>query len=556
MLTGQGNHGELSLQIKGDKNVSLKSGDKVAITNLPSGWSIAPDNPLWKWTSGGLTWTGTEPFPVSETPQLIGLTVTPPSGAGVGGTQVNVQLEKSDRTALSTTAYIVFNLMAPQSSLTAYAETPALVILTSPSAVPYPNTVHCKLLALAEVPSTQLTLSFHGRDAHGNTVDLSRDIKSDAIGIDVEDHPSVIFTNKGDGTWTATLPGLTLLQTLDVKIKNLSLSSTGQSPLVLLEVRCKTGQNTASAWFMAFGPYTVGVELDTTNPDQGNYRVGVGNSSTFDVYCCHAWTLIQNHMVQVPLDWFILDAAGQKVFPPVPARFSLNGQDPIEQQSEALYQIGRNTLCWVDTSNTTIARCDIDMVTSTSVGPFSFRDLDLSGWDFSNWTNLVGSDFTNAVLVFTKLSGARLDNCKMDGVTMVSDLFSIVGASFKGASFKGASIGNGKRSPLSSFNQCDLSGCNFDGASFEFCGMTDCNLDSSTFRKATISVICGNSKLANVDFSGSMLGDNFYDCDVSNANLRTAGISVLILTSNLTDSEGPCIMPPGWSLKDGEFVYH
>lgn len=320
MMAGQGNPGTLTLRVDGDQPVSLNAGEVLAIKNLPSGWSITPSDADWSWNGSGLTWKGTDAFVVSASPQIVYLTVTPPNSAGQGNTQVGVLLTKSDATAKTTMAYIVFSLVASQPSLAAYAETPALVLLSDPSAVGYPNTIHCALLALAQVPSTQLTLSFHGRDADGGTVDLSGAIKSDALGITVEGHSEIGFTNNGDGTWTATLPALTAPDTLHVKIAGLSISAT---TLALLEVRCETGQGNASGWFMAFGPYTLSVELDTTNPNEGKYTLRVGDPSTFLAYFLDT-TIIQDNEVPVPLLWFTLDAGGQKVFPPVPARFSLN----------------------------------------------------------------------------------------------------------------------------------------------------------------------------------------------------------------------------------------
>ncbi|AUX46333.1 uncharacterized protein SOCE26_078380 [Sorangium cellulosum] len=558
-----GTHGGLTLQIGGKADVKLNSGDQLVIADLPSGWKIGTDIiSSWKWTgsgeTGALTWKGEAPFtvPHSGPSQSIGLTVTPAEGAPPPATTVHPQL-KSDGRFISGQGSLTFQLTDPRASLTAFAGPPAVVILTEPGGtqVPCYNTLHSELLALASIAKTTLTLSFKGFDDQNNSVPLSGVINGDGVRIDAG---GIRFSKQQDDTWQATDFAMNEGDTLDVKISQLSVSSTS---VARLEVHFETNQDKASAWFTAFGPYTLTVEFISNDPSASKYRFGVNSSSTY-VVGVQDESVISGGQLPVPLDWVVLDGENQPVYPPLGARFYLNNSNPPPgQPSDFYFNVGKNTLYWLDASNNVISQCEIDVLASTAVGPFDLSGMDLDNWKMSRWS-LGNTDRGKASnLSNTKLEGSDLyplhksvfDNCKFDGATIVF-AYQISFASFAGASFTGAKIGDASQNQFT-FNLCNLSNCDFTGATFDTLTVWGCDFTSSKFTNVKFTQVdfdqwaemgSKDTNFTGADFSGATFnGGRIKFCDVSNANFGAATFSN-VETATLHFGGGMPTPPAGW----------
>jgi uncharacterized protein YjbI with pentapeptide repeats len=143
--------------------------------------------------------------------------------------------------------------------------------------------------------------------------------------------------------------------------------------------------------------------------------------------------------------------------------------------------------------------------------------------DFSD-VDLTGANFANATLSNANLTGANLTNTNFNGASLIGA--SLSSAQLNQTQFQGGALGGVEQDQAAdlsyayamscSFEQCNLYGVNFGGAT-----IIECNFKSAPLSEADFS----NAYLPNADFKDSTLqgvkfdGAFMVECDLTNADL-------------------------------------
>lgn len=409
MTPGVSNRGTLSIaSAQPGGSVSLSKNEYVTIQINQSGWTIAAtDTSNWKVTSGSFGRGGTQfylemlttPAPPDENngedkqenlfldlqsaePITVGLTITPPDASPV--LKVGVELLDSTKSQLSYITQVTFNYLAPGVPLLAFSVNPTVALLTTPADTEFSNSLKCELYNNygKAITAATLTLQLQAFDSSGHPVSITQSLAATSVGGNLD----WTFSSVSE-QWSATIStSLGSADQLDVDITNFVLNESGIAEVKAVFTVSGIGtvqEYQTTAVFEAYGPYTLTLALDSTDPNAKFYQFSGTGAGPYDI------NPLNSTLDQPPLLPELTDSTNTVIYPPVPGWFSWDKTKPYfpsghtlpEGQSSPVYYL-------VSTPNGGYT----PLTTATADLSFMPQTLQAAGYDQA-YTNASGQVF-------------------------------------------------------------------------------------------------------------------------------------------------------------------
>ncbi len=360
VISGQDNRGKLELVANGsDQNIPLKPGLQLAFLDLPQEWQITSTSGDWVTstisfrgsTYPTLKYMGVEAvipsvvhiFPKPElsgetaTPTLVWVDILVPGNAP-DKTQVQVELFQ-DTTLISNQASLLLSTISPNAPFVAFADAPGLVLVTDPRSIKFQNHLGIALLNLQSKDQTKIgvTLSLAALDSSGNPVAIDKAFGS----VSVTGGGSWTYDSEGK-QWTTTISSVAGNSRVPIAIDQLALD---EASIELLQATftLKLGDESpyqTAAWFEAFGPFDLSVELSKVASTAIFYRLTEQNTGVYSV------NSLNKNMNAPPLQPSLIDGSGNIVYPPIPGWFSWKPGERVFPSNYPLAN-GHNTLYYL-----------------------------------------------------------------------------------------------------------------------------------------------------------------------------------------------------------------
>ena len=348
---GTDNNGTLNLSsLSSNTSLVISSGDVVQIEIFHlEGWSLTVnDSTDWKSVSTRygyqLEYVGTKT--ITRAPGTVsspGPTADIPISLDFPGSATAVTMEISLLSGVSgdplssNTARLSLSTIQPQNPFSAYAQAPALVILTENINIDFLNTFKCELVNhnSSNVSSVTLVMTLTATDSQGNTVDISQQLGSAVV----QSQQDTWKVGSSAQTWSYTFDSVDQGTNIDVVISQLPLPCPSIATLTaLFEITSgDTAPYLSEAIVQAFGPYSLSVSLEESDSDYIFYSLKETGAGAFEV------NPLNENLDTPPLLPQILDANNNSVFPPIPAWFSWDKSTPVFSSSHQLNN-GSNSL--------------------------------------------------------------------------------------------------------------------------------------------------------------------------------------------------------------------
>lgn len=340
VVAGQPNIGDLELTATGtDQPPPISPGQQLAFLDLPAGWTITPRSSDWQastvsWRGGSLpalTYVGSAMrFPsfvhvlAPETRTAAAMTgdadslnipvavVVPENVPNL----VRVQLQLFGGGApVSSQSSVLFNSVAPDAPYVAFANAPAVVLVTDPDAIAFPNALDVTLLNLRTTAGADIaaTLTLAAFDAGQNPVTISSALDA----VEVTGGGAAWTYAPASHAWTATIAEIPAQGMADIAIRQLELDQAAIALLAVTLTLQTSGQTYQTiAWFEAYGPFTMTLALSASVDASKYYRLTEMAGSR---YCANT---LNPDLNSPPLQPNLVDGGGNVVYPPVPGWYS------------------------------------------------------------------------------------------------------------------------------------------------------------------------------------------------------------------------------------------
>lgn len=550
-------------------SVAMNRNDMIVLSGIPQDWTVVSQDPDWQWdsASSALISRSDEAVTIDSTTLSIGLSITP-AAATVPAVQVSAALQGSAGSGsapLSMPSPFVFNLTSPDDPIVAYPAGSAIVILSAPDAVPFPNSIGCQLMATTPSTDVALTLSLHAWDSSGDPVNISKGINGDTVAVQATQNTAAVPFQYDAASWSATVAHWDdgTANALSVTIDGVSL---GDSSIALLEARfvVVTGgkSQTTSAWMSSVGPYTISLALDGTNPESGHYCV-VPTATGFAVNAFSRQTPPAIHDTPALIATLVDSRNNQSSVGPTAGGFSWHKDEIYYPSSHTL--LDSSSLYWCATSSEgvtcPVTSCVITLtqLTPSTPAPLSFIGLDLSGYDFGGWDNLTQAEFSDANLQGANLEGRTLTSAQFAGATLQNAILTgaiLTDAGLSAAaSLTGIRTGQIRGAPSSLPSDWSLvrghligPGADLRGAELRGAPLTNANLAGADLRHADLR----DATLISADLTGASLKSaRLGGATLTNATLKDAALCG-VQSGSLTGAD--VVLPSGWSLITGYLV--
>ncbi len=582
-VLGEENPKTLEINSIEPKNpLEIQKGNQLALTSLPEGWSITSRMSDWRASSltNGmiyLKYTGNTtitlfsnfqthtPYTVSNKQKLtIELEVTPSINTP-SKLEIRVQILKQDNRELTNRVSLALNLTHPQNPLITYAKNPDIVLLSKEQNTAFKNTLECTLLNrfAKTIPSAQLSIELIAWNKAFKKITINQELKN--VSIKNWNYKSESHTWSKD----ISIDGNHLE---NIKIQGLVLTNTN---IAFLEVSFtvsgikSTQSYHTSAWFNAYGPYNLFLELDTCQQKARNYAfLTTKDQDDFQV----------NHIspkhTNPPLIPKIRIGENAYQLPPLAGSFSWK-KDAIYFPTSYSLQNKENTLYYLIGENgnyQVLTKCIVylDLITSSSIAPLvfttklsdgSYWGMHLESKDFSDWQNLNNANFNNTYLKSANFEKANLENASFENANL-SDanlsktylnkanlnkanlkntvLTGVISGEIKGNPslptgwklLKGYLIGKEVNLENVDLKDLDLSGMDLTETNLKNADLTKTNLNNTILTKSNLY----GAKLTNADLNKANLNNSILIksnlCDVNLTNTEITGITSGGIISN------------------------
>lgn len=351
-------------------DVVLTQGEQLVFLDLPVNWTIEPDSSDWVRSTfpfrgqnlPALTYQGTglalhafvrmvehwvEPDKGGDADTLgtsagtgapIAVGITAPTTAPAM-LQVALQLFDRSGAQVTTRSTVLLSAVSPESPFVAYSTAPAVVLLTQPEATVFPNVLGAVLQNLRNVNCATLsaTLTITAQTSDGKDVPITAALDT----VEVSGGAAQWAYDGSQHGWSAEIQNIRSLGQVAVTISNLALDD-ATIALVLatftLESTTDPGHiYTITAWYQAYGPYSLQLSLSSAVSTAIFYRL------TDTAESAYAVNTLNPLLRAPPLQPDLVDTTGTVVYPPIPGWYSWSKDKPFFPSSYNLMD-GPNNL--------------------------------------------------------------------------------------------------------------------------------------------------------------------------------------------------------------------
>lgn len=394
LVSNEDNSGDLELTATtADEPVPVSKGQQLVFLDLPARWSISPRSSDWVASTfpyrgtdlPALTYVGygeslssfVHLLPRNEgdrhssimddvEPLQIPVLVDVPDGAP---NMVRVHLQLFGPTGpISNPSSVLLTTVEPNAPYVAFASPPGVVLITDPTAIALPNALDVTLLSLQASAGSNVpaTLTLEAFDTNQQPVPITSALNT----VQVSGGGANWVYTAANNSWAATLATIPAQGVMDIAIRELELN---QATIALLAVTLTLGTPGVTyqtiAWFEAYGPFTMEVQLSASVDDSKFYRLTETSGST---YAVNALNKFKN---SPPLQPDLLDANDNIVYPPVPGWYSWTTTSRDFPSDYALAD-GTNTIYYLINAGGTL----MPLTTATVDYNFSPNEIYASGY--------------------------------------------------------------------------------------------------------------------------------------------------------------------------------